>query len=89
MKTTIPVTQAQAELPALMRTGQTFTVVRHGEPLYVMVPYERMQSLLETMDLMSNPDFMRALADFRAGKGGKSKSLRQFEKEMDALERKG
>ena len=80
-------TAAQAGLPALSSSGQTITILRHGEPVSVLIPYERMQSILETMEVLANPDAMEVIRDYQAGRlKGKGVTLKKFEKELDALE---
>jgi hypothetical protein len=68
MKTTLTVTQAQAQFPALCRSGKTVAVTRHGEVAYFMVPRQRMADLLEQMEILSNPEAMKAINNAKAGK---------------------
>lgn len=69
MKSTLTVTQAQAQFPALCRSGQTVAVTKHGEVTYFMVPKKRMEDLLEQMEIMANLEAMTAIKKARQGKG--------------------
>jgi PHD/YefM family antitoxin component YafN of YafNO toxin-antitoxin module len=67
-KVTYTVSEAQANLPRLCRKARPFVISRRGTPVYVAVPFEYYDALLETLELLSNPTAMRAL---RAAKEGK------------------
>lgn len=69
MKATLSVSQAQAQFPAVCRSGQTVAVTRNGEVVSFVVPRERMAALLEQMEILANPEAMTAIAKARAGKG--------------------
>jgi prevent-host-death family protein len=74
VKTTYSITHAQAKLPAIVRTvqsGRVVAVSKRNETVAFVISRERMESLLETMELLSNPDFMRAWRAEKAGRGGK------------------
>ena len=62
------VSEAQALLPGLCRTGRRFVISRRDKPVYVAMPLEDYDALLETMELLSNPAAMKTL---RAAKSGK------------------
>lgn len=72
VKTTVSVTQAQAQLPKLLRSKETVAVQRHEETVAYIVPRERMEALLETLEVLANPEAMRAI---RRDQAGKSKYL--------------
>ncbi|HMC27538.1 MAG TPA: prevent-host-death protein [Verrucomicrobiae bacterium] len=69
MKTTYSVTEAQAQLPRLIRLQETITVHRHDETVAFIVPRERMEALLETMEILANPEAMKAIKKDQSGKG--------------------
>ena len=48
--------------------GELAVVTRHDKPVAYVVSAERMESMLETMELLANPEFMRALEADRSGK---------------------
>ena len=69
MKTTLSVSEAQAQLPRLVRAKETITVRRRDETVAFIVPRERMEALLETMEILSNPAALRAIKRDQSGKG--------------------
>lgn len=48
--------------------GELAVVTRHDKPVAYVISAERMESMLETMELLANPEFMRALDGDRSGK---------------------
>ena len=85
MKTTVSLTQAQAELPKLARSGQTFTLLRHGEPISVLIPVARLEAILETLEVLGNPAAMKAIGDYRSGKGkAKAITLAEMDRQLRA-----
>ncbi len=69
MKSTVfNVSDAQANLPSLLRKLDTFAIARRGKTVGFFVSREKMAAILETLEIMGNPEAMRAIADFTAGK---------------------
>lgn len=68
MKDTLTVTQAQAQLPALCRKERTTAITRNGQVTAFLVPSERMAALLEQMEILANPEAMKAIQSAREGK---------------------
>lgn len=68
MKSSVTVTQAQAQLPRLLRGKETIAISRHGATEAFLVPRERMEAILETMELLATPAAMAAIQRDRAGK---------------------
>ncbi|MGH8019852.1 MAG: type II toxin-antitoxin system Phd/YefM family antitoxin [Opitutaceae bacterium] len=70
MKTTVTVTQGQARFPGVVRDaeeGGVVTITRHDAPVAYVIGRERMQAIVETMEIMSNPEAMKAIRDYRSG----------------------
>lgn len=67
-KVTYTVSEAQANLPGLCRGGRRFVISRRDKPIYVALPLEDYDALLETMELLSSA---RAMKTLRAAKAGK------------------
>jgi antitoxin (DNA-binding transcriptional repressor) of toxin-antitoxin stability system len=68
MKTTLTVTQGQAQFPRLCRSGKTAAITRKGEVVAFIVPRKRMADLLEQMEILSNPAAMKAINRAKSGK---------------------
>lgn len=69
VKTTFNITEAQAKLPKLVRAKHTVSVSSHDKTVAFIVPRERMEALLETMEILANPQAMRAIRRDQSGKG--------------------
>jgi len=69
MKNTLTVTQAQAQFPKICRSKKTAAITRNGEVVAFLVPRKRLADLLEQMEILSNPQAMKAINRARAGKG--------------------
>lgn len=67
-KATYTVSEAQSNLPSLCQSGRRFVICRRDKPVYVAMPLEDYDALLETMEIMSNP---KAMATLRAAKEGR------------------
>ena len=65
---TLTVSRAQAGLPRLCNSGKSFLITNRDKPTAVLLPIADYESLIETMDLLSNP---RAMETLRAAKAGK------------------
>jgi hypothetical protein len=71
MKTTLTVTQAQAQFPKICRSKKTAAITRNGEVVAFVVPRKRMADLLEQMEILSNPEAMAAINRAKAGKSAR------------------
>jgi antitoxin YefM len=71
MKSTYSVTEAQTQLPSLIRRaekGEPVRIRRRNETVAYLVSRERMEAIVETIELLANPDAMKAIAAHRAGR---------------------
>ena len=71
MRSTYSVTQAQSQLPSLIRKaeeGEAVRILRHNETVAYLVSRERMEAIVETMELLANPEAMKAIAAHQAGR---------------------
>ena len=82
MKTTVSVTEAQKQLPRILKSDSVVAVTRHDTVAGFFVPRERFEALLETIETLPNPQAMRAIKKFQAGKM-KFKSLAESQREFD------
>ncbi|MBI2926714.1 MAG: prevent-host-death protein [Verrucomicrobia bacterium] len=69
MKTTFDIAEAQVRLPKLIRFKQTVSLQKDNETVAFLVPRDRMEALLETMEILANPEAMRAIRRDQSGKG--------------------
>lgn len=69
MKTTFDIAEAQARLPKLIHTKQTVSLRQDDETVAFLVPRDRMEALLETMEILTNPKAIKALHRDQSGKG--------------------
>jgi PHD/YefM family antitoxin component YafN of YafNO toxin-antitoxin module len=63
----VNVTQAQAKLNKLV-DQDSFAISRHGKIVGVYLSRDRIEALIETMELLSRPEFATALGDYEAGR---------------------
>jgi prevent-host-death family protein len=71
MKTTYSITEAQSQLPGLVREAEesgSITISRHGEPVAYLVSRDRMEAIVETLEILGDPRAMKAIAAHRGGK---------------------
>ena len=69
MKTTFDIAEAQARLPKLVRAKQTVSLRLDNKTVAFLVPRDRMEALLETMEILANPQAMRAIRRDQSGRG--------------------
>jgi len=60
--------EAQSQLPRLCNSRKRFVIARRNDPVYVALPLEEFDALLETMELLSNP---KAANTLRAAKANR------------------
>ncbi len=70
MKTTYSITSAQANLPRVVRESVNglIKITKRDETVAYVVSKERMETILETLEIMGNPKAMEAVRLDRAGK---------------------
>lgn len=71
MKSTVTVSQGQAKFPGVVRDaedGGLITVTRHDEPVAYVIGRKRMEAIIETMEILANPEAMAAIREYRSGK---------------------
>ena len=64
---TVTVSQAQAQLPKLLKKD-SFAISRHGKIVGVYLSRDRIEAMIETMEILGDPGFMKALKEYKAGK---------------------
>ena len=68
MNATYTVREAQANLSKLCNSKKRFIIANRHQPVCVVLPLEEFDALLETMEVLSNPEAMKILRASRAGK---------------------
>ena len=82
VKSTFSVTEAQANLPRIIRSASIVGISKHHKVAGFYVPRERFEALLETMELLANPSAMKTLKQAKSGKL-KYRTLAEVEPELD------
>jgi antitoxin YefM len=67
MSSTYTISQAQAQLPRLVKQD-AFAISRHGRLVGVYLSRDRLEAVIETMELLGERGFPRALKEFESGK---------------------
>jgi prevent-host-death family protein len=70
MDSTYSVTQAQTNLPRLIKEATnegSVAITRHEETVAYLISRGRMDAIMETLDLLANPAAMKALRNYEAG----------------------
>ena len=61
----MPITEVRDELTSLpeqlTQTHETVTVTRRGKPVLAILPWEEYETLVETLDVLSDPELMATL----------------------------
>ncbi len=71
MDSTYSVTQAQTNLPRLIKEAAeegSIAITRHEETVAYLISRGRMDAIMETLELLGNPSAMKALRDYEEGK---------------------
>lgn len=72
VKSTYTIKELQRETSAAVRAaekGSLVTITRHDRPVVHVISDARLGALLETMELLTDPDFVTAWQQEKAGKG--------------------
>jgi antitoxin YefM len=71
MKSTYSVSEAQSQLPRILKEvqkGEPVSIRRHDETVAYLVSRERMEAIVETLEILGSRFAMRAIEQHRAGK---------------------
>jgi antitoxin (DNA-binding transcriptional repressor) of toxin-antitoxin stability system len=72
MKTVYSVKEAQKSMAQLLRTaesGRMATVTRHDKTVAYLIGAEQLNAMVETMEILADPEAMQAIRKAREGKG--------------------
>jgi len=78
----VNVTEAQARLNQLI-DRDSFAISRHGKIVGVFLSRDRIEALIETMELLDKPEFRKALREYKSGRM-KFYDIEQLDKAMSA-----
>ncbi|MGZ8940160.1 MAG: hypothetical protein ACXW32_13210, partial [Limisphaerales bacterium] len=76
----VNVTEAQAKLNKLIEED-SFAISRHGKIVGVYLSRDRIEALVETMELLTDAKFAKAVKDYEAGRM-KFRGAKELDKEM-------
>ena len=70
MKNTYSVAKAQANFTRILKEAEKHpvSITRHDETVAFILSRERMHAIIETLEVMANPEAMKAIRGHRAGK---------------------
>jgi len=71
MNSTVTVSELQAQTPKLVRQAERrgmIAVTRHGRVAAFLISKDRVEAMIETMKILSDPEAMNAIRNFEAGK---------------------
>lgn len=83
----VPVSQARARLTQLANefvdSQETVTITSRGKPVLAMIGYERYESIMETLEIMSDPELMEQLRDsLEEARRGEVIDIAEVEREL-------
>ena len=79
---TYTISQAQAKLPSLIKED-SFAISVHGEVKGFYLSKDRLEAMIETVELLENPAFAAAMKAHKAGKG-KTYTVAEVDKDFSA-----
>jgi antitoxin YefM len=71
MKATYSVSEAQSQLPRLLKDaekGEAVSIRRHNETVAYLLSRERMEAIVETLEILGNRAAMRTIRQHQGGK---------------------
>ena len=70
MKNTYSVAKAQANFTRILKEAEKhpISITRHDETVAFILSRERMDAIVETLEIMANPEAMKAVREHQAGK---------------------
>ena len=83
----VPVSQARAQLTQLANelvdSQETVTITNRGKPVLAMIGYELYESIMETLEIMSDPELMGQLRDsLEEARRGELIDIAEVEREL-------
>ena len=83
----LPITEARAKLTQiandLVDSQDTVTVTNRGKPMMTLIGYEMYESIMESLEIMSDPELMAQLRQsLREARRGEVIGLDEVEREL-------
>ena len=81
MKATYSVAEAQSQLPRLIKEAEeagSVRIRRREQTVAFLVSRDRMEAIVETLEILANPDAVKAIESHRKGRS-KLRSLAELE----------
>lgn len=72
MNSTVTISELQAQAPRVVRDAEkqgSVTIARHGRTVAFLISRERMEAIIETLEIMGSSGAMKAIRACEAGKG--------------------
>ena len=72
MSSTVTVAELQAQASRCIREAEkqgAVTIARQGRTVAILISRERMEAIIETLEIMGQPQAMKAIRRYQAGKG--------------------
>ena len=85
-RSTVTAAELQSHTPKILREAGRrgmLAVTEAGHVTAFLVSRDRVMAMIETMEILSNPEAMKAIREFEAGKG-KFYSVKELDAEMKA-----
>jgi prevent-host-death family protein len=70
MKTTVTAAEAKSQFSRLLRqveAGETIAISKRDETVAFLIPRARLEALVETMEVLGNPEAMQAIRQHEGG----------------------
>jgi prevent-host-death family protein len=71
MNSTVTISELQAQAPRCVRRAEregAISIARHGRTVAVLLSRERMEAIIETLEIMGNRKAMKAIREYEAGR---------------------
>jgi len=71
MDSTVTISELQDQAPQVVKRAEkngSVAVSRHGRTVAFVVSRERMEAILETLQIMSDKEVMKSIRDYESGK---------------------
>ena len=71
MDSIVTISELQAQAPRCVRRAEqegAVSIARHGRTVAFLISRERMEAIIETLEVMANQKAMKAIRNYEAGK---------------------